>query len=235
MEPMASIEIAGRLLMSALFGTVVGIERQWRHKNAGLKTNALVSVGATSFGEIALTSFGPGGSPTQIAAGVVTGIGFIGAGVIMHRGASVQGINTAATLWAAAGMGLAIGQGSYQLATYILGTVLIVQFSLQWATNYINRRSGLRVAHVAYRLSLGFNPANTENIRKVWSNLVGEPGVSVTSYSEARRDQAETVLEASFGLAEDLANDAASLGERFAQIPGIIHITCEQVLSPERE
>jgi putative Mg2+ transporter-C (MgtC) family protein len=96
-----------------------------------LKTNTLVSVGATSFGLIALGSIGSGGNPTQIAAGVVTGIGLIGAGVIMHRGASVQGINTAATLWAAAGMGLAIGQGSYQLATYILGTALIVQFSLQ--------------------------------------------------------------------------------------------------------
>ena len=73
---MSGEEIAGRLLMSALFGTLVGIERQWRHKNAGLKTNALVSVGATSFGLIALGSFGPGGNPTQIAAGV-TGIGFI--------------------------------------------------------------------------------------------------------------------------------------------------------------
>src|SRR2546428_1564879 len=135
---MTSIEIAGRLLMSALFGTVVGIERQWRHKNAGLKTNALVSVGATSFGQIALTSFGPGGSPTQIAAGVVTGIGFIGAGVIMHRGASVQGINTAATLWGAASMGLAIGQGAFPLATYIFGTGFIVPFSLLWGPDYNN-------------------------------------------------------------------------------------------------
>src|SRR6202011_3328929 len=119
-QAMTSAEMAGRLMMSVVFGTLVGIERQWRHKNAGLKTNALVSLGATSFGLIALGTFGPGGNPTQIAAGVVTGIGFIGAGVIMHRGASVQGINSAATLWAAAGMGLAVGQGSYQLASCIL-------------------------------------------------------------------------------------------------------------------
>src|SRR5262245_44900690 len=153
---MNDLEMIGRLLMSALLGTLVGIERQWRHKNAGLKTNALVSIGATAFGLIALGSFGPGGNPTQIAASVVTGIGFIGAGVIMHRGASVQGINTAATLWAAAGMGLAIGQGAYPLATYILGTVLIVQFFLKWATNYINRRSGLSAASTTYQLSLRF-------------------------------------------------------------------------------
>ena len=231
---MTSEEMAGRLLMSALFGTLVGIERQWRHKTAGLKTNALVSVGATAFGLVALGSFGPGGNPTQIAAGVVTGIGFIGAGVIMHRGASVQGINTAATLWAAAGMGLAIGQGSYPLATYILGTVLIVQFSLQWATNYINRRSGLKGPVVSYRLSVGFTPASAEAVRKVWADFVGEPQVSVTSYSEVRKDQEETV-EASFGLVEGRANTAASLGERFAPIPGITHLRCDEIPGPERE
>lgn len=231
---MAGEEIAGRLLMSALFGTLVGIERQWRHKNAGLKTNALVSVGATSFGLIALGSFGSGGNPTQIAAGVVTGIGFIGAGVIMHRGASVQGINTAATLWAAAGMGLAIGQGSYQLATYILGIVLIVQFALQWATNYINRRSGLTTPVVSFRLSIGFTPASAEAVRKAWVTFMREPGVSVTSYSEARKDE-EEIVEATFGLAEDCANTAALMGERFAQIPGIRHVSCEQMAGPERE
>src|SRR5215471_21792245 len=133
---MTDLEMIGRLLMSALLGTLVGIERQWRHKNAGLKTNALVSIGATAVGLIALGTFGAGGNPTQIAAGVVTGIGFIGAGVIMHRGASVQGINTAATLWAAAGMGLALGQGFYQLAIYILVVVVATQFLLQWAANY---------------------------------------------------------------------------------------------------
>ena len=231
---MTGAEMAGRLLLSALFGTLVGIERQWRHKSAGLKTNALVSVGATSFGLIALISFGPGSNPAQIAAGVVTGIGFIGAGVIMHRGASVQGINTAATLWAAAGMGLAIGQGSYQLATYVLGTVLIVQVTLQWAANYINKRSGLNVPVVTYRLTLGFSPASAEAVRKAWASFVGEPGVTVTSYGEARNDQVETV-EALIGLAEDHADAAASLSQRFAGIPGVIHTHCRQTSGKNRE
>ena len=132
-------------------------------------------------------------------------------------------------------MGLAIGQGSYRLASYVLGTVLIVQFSLQWATNYINRRSGLSVSPVTYRLSLRFNPTNTENVRKIWSNFVAEPGVSVTSYSETRKDQNEAVLEASFVLAEDPANGATSLVERFAQVPGLIHVDCQQTPAAERE
>jgi putative Mg2+ transporter-C (MgtC) family protein len=225
-------ETALRLLLSAFFGALVGIERQWRHKNAGLKTNALVSVGAASFGLIALLSFGPGSSPTQIAAGVVTGIGFIGAGVIMHRGASVQGINTAATLWAASGMGLAIGQGSYQLGSCILGTVLLVQFSLQWVANYINRRSALTFPVVTYHLTLGFNSASSQAVLRAWENLIGQPGVSVTSYGETRNDQKATV-EATIGLAEDHDNAAASLSQRFAEIPGVLYTQCKQI--PTRE
>ena len=226
---MTSGEILGRLLLSALFGTLVGIERQWRHKNAGLKTCALVSIGATSFGLIALGTFGPGGNPTQIAAGVVTGIGFIGAGVVMHRGASVQGINSAATLWATASMGLAIGQGSYHLATSVLGTVLLVQLSLQWAINYINKRSGLKGPVVSYRLSLGFNSGSAEDVRKAWASFVSERAISVTSYGETRKDQGEVVLDASFCLPEVHANDAASLGQKLARIPGVTQVNLAQI------
>src|SRR6266481_2931 len=123
-------DIIVRMAMSTLFGMLVGIERQWHHKNAGIKTNTLVSVGATAFGLIALLGFGLTNNPAAVAAGVVTGIGFIGAGVILRRGGSVQGINSAATLWATASMGLAIGQGYYKLAPVILGAVLIIQLPM---------------------------------------------------------------------------------------------------------
>ena len=116
----------------------------------------------------------------------------------------------------------------------VLGTVLIVQFSLQWAANYINRRSGLKAPVVTYRLSLGFNPASAEAVRKAWSSFVSEPGITVTSYGEARNDQVETV-EASIGLAEDRANAAASLSQRFAEIPGVVHTHCKQMPGPKRE
>jgi putative Mg2+ transporter-C (MgtC) family protein len=228
------IEPALQLFMSALFGTLVGIERQWRHKNAGLKTNALVSIGATSFGLIALHGFGPGSQPTQIAAGVVTGVGFIGAGVIMHRGASLQGINSAATLWAAASMGLALGQGYYRLASYILAVVLITQFSLQWASSYINRLSGLKMPLPNYRLSVGFDSAKIESIRSVWADFVQEFGLSVTSYREERTGPSETVLEASFELSEAPVDGANSLVQSFALVDGLIRIDCQQSVPSEQ-
>ena len=95
---MNDAELILRILISFLFGALVGIERQWHHKNAGLKTNTLVAIGAAAFALVSQHGFGPNSNPTQVAAGVVTGIGFIGAGVIMRRGGSVQGINSAATL-----------------------------------------------------------------------------------------------------------------------------------------
>jgi putative Mg2+ transporter-C (MgtC) family protein len=231
---MHDIEAALQLLVSALFGALVGIERQWRHKNAGLKTNALVSIGATAFGLIAMRGFGLGSQPTQIAAGVVTGVGFIGAGVIMHRGASLQGINSAATLWAAAGMGLALGQGSYELASYILVVVLITQVSLQWATNYINKLSGMKMALPKYNLSLGADLSKIDGVRKVWADFVEEFGVSVTRYHEERAGASET-LEVSFELSEAPPNGANSLVQFFAQVDGLTRIDCQQSGPPESE
>src|SRR5437870_2972664 len=137
---MSDIELGVRLALSLLFGTVVGIERQWHHKNAGIKTNTLVAVGSTSFALVSQHGFGPNSNPAQIAAGVVTGIGFIGAGVIMRRGGSVQGINSAATLWAAGSMGLAIGAGYYQLAPALLVTIVIILVALRPLSSAINKR-----------------------------------------------------------------------------------------------
>src|SRR5438093_9071245 len=134
---MSDIELGVRLALSLLFGTVVGIERQWHHKTAGLNTNTLVAVGATTFALVSAHGFGPNTNPAQIAAGVVTGIGFIGAGVIMRRGGSVQGINSAATLWATASMGLAVGYGYYKLAWFVLAVVSTTKFSLRWSAPWI--------------------------------------------------------------------------------------------------
>src|SRR5207249_9813216 len=147
---MGDIELGVRLALSLLFGTVVGIERQWHHKNAGIKTNTLVAVGSTSFALVSQHGFGPNSNPAQIAAGVVTGIGFIGAGVIMRRGGSVQGINSAATLWTTASMGLAVGAGHIVLGWMVLVSVLIIQFVIRLMANWIDRHSGPMTSSATY-------------------------------------------------------------------------------------
>ena len=120
---------------------MAGVERQWHHKNAGLRTHTLVAVGAAAFTIVSSLGIGATTSPMMIAAGVVTGIGFIGGGVIMHQGQTVQGINTAATLWATASLGLAVGAGYYALGLMIFVGVIAVQFPLQWVERWIDQRS----------------------------------------------------------------------------------------------
>lgn len=112
-----------RIGLGLLLGAAVGFERQWRARTAGLRTNALVSLGAALF--VMLSAYGfDGGDPTRVAAQVVSGIGFLGAGVIMKRGPSISGLNTAATIWASAAVGCLAGAGSYLLA--IAGTAAII-------------------------------------------------------------------------------------------------------------
>ena len=115
------------LLVSTLLGTLVGWERQMGRKPAGLRTHTLVCMGSTLFVLLtahAATAFGGGHNvdPTRIIHGVVTGVGFLGAGTIMRQEGFVHGLTTAASVWMVAALGVAVGCGAYTLA--IAGTVL---------------------------------------------------------------------------------------------------------------
>jgi len=225
---MSEIELIWRLGTSLLFGLIVGVERQWHHKNAGIKTNTLVAIGSTAFAIISEYGFGPTNNPAAVAAGVVTGIGFIGAGVILRRGGSVQGINSAATLWATASMGLAIGQGYYRLAPLMLAAILIIQFPMFWVARFIDKRSGLISTQVMYHLDVLFTPSAGETVRSIWASFAKLTGVQVITFGEAQSGAGETTLEASFGLSELRAKEMADLGQRLAQVPGVVNARWSQ-------
>jgi uncharacterized membrane protein YhiD involved in acid resistance len=114
------LEIILRLLLAGLLGGLVGLERDLRDYPAGLRTMALVTLGAALFMEVSRLT----GDEDRIAAQVVTGIGFIGAGVIFRQGLDVKGVTTAATIWAMAAVGLAIGRELYIVA--IVATLVIL-------------------------------------------------------------------------------------------------------------
>jgi putative Mg2+ transporter-C (MgtC) family protein len=116
---------AARAGVALVLGALIGLERQWRQRTAGLRTNALVALGAALFEEFAVLLSGqPGVDPTRIAAYVVSGIGFLGAGVILRDGIHVRGINTAATIWCSAAVGVLAGAGYLPAAA--IGTVLVL-------------------------------------------------------------------------------------------------------------
>jgi putative Mg2+ transporter-C (MgtC) family protein len=134
-------EIVTRIAIAFVLGALAGVERQWHHKNAGIRTHTLVAIGSAAFTLVSSLGLGPTNNPMIIAAGVVTGIGFIGGGVIMHQGATVQGINTAATLWTTASIGLAAGAGYYTITAIVFLALMLVQFPLQAVERWIDRRS----------------------------------------------------------------------------------------------
>jgi putative Mg2+ transporter-C (MgtC) family protein len=121
---MLAIELLVRVGLATVLGVAIGIERQWRSRMAGLQTMALVSMGAALFLILGAYTFNRGADPTRVAAQIVSGIGFLGAGVIMKQGSSVTGLNTAATLWATAAVGALAGAWMWREA--IAGAGIII-------------------------------------------------------------------------------------------------------------
>ncbi|HEX9177781.1 MAG TPA: MgtC/SapB family protein [Mycobacterium sp.] len=121
---MPGLELLVRVGLATLLGIAIGMERQWRARMAGLQTMALVSMGAALFVILGAYAFKGDSDPTRVAAQVVTGIGFLGAGVIMKQGSSVTGLNTAATLWATAAVGSLAGAWMWREAVVGAGIIL---------------------------------------------------------------------------------------------------------------
>lgn len=134
-------ELAQRLLLAALLGGAIGFERELRQKSAGLRTNILIAVGSALFTLMSIEmADGRTADATRIAAQIVTGIGFLGAGAIMRTGSGVQGLTTAATVWVNAAVGVAAGGGEYHLALIATGVTLVVLFLLTPLERLIDRR-----------------------------------------------------------------------------------------------
>ncbi|HZM73928.1 MAG TPA: MgtC/SapB family protein [Candidatus Polarisedimenticolia bacterium] len=132
------IDLVTRLLAAAVLGAAVGVEREIHGHAAGMRTNLLVALGSAAFTVLSIYAFeGIAGAapvdPSRVAAQLVTGIGFLGAGAILKDGATIRGLTTAAGLWTVAAIGMAAGTGSYIIA---FGVTIIAILSL-WPLNVI--------------------------------------------------------------------------------------------------
>jgi putative Mg2+ transporter-C (MgtC) family protein len=136
---MTWIQFIVRLAVAQFLGAAIGVERQWHQRMAGLRTNALVSTGAAMF--VMLGSMIPGeSSPTRIVSYVVSGIGFLGGGVILREGFTVRGLNTAATLWCAAAVGCLAGWGFLPEASIGAAAIISANVFLRPLAMKINRQ-----------------------------------------------------------------------------------------------
>lgn len=127
-------EILVKLIISVLIGAILGGEREYRNKSAGLRTIILICLGSTLF-TILSVSIGDASGASRVAANIVTGIGFLGAGAIMREGLSISGMTTASTIWVAAALGMAVGVGEFTLAF----SSMVIAFLVLTAFSYLQR------------------------------------------------------------------------------------------------
>jgi len=186
---MTVMEFITRIATALLLGAAIGFERQWRQRLAGLRTNALVATGAAMFVAVSYLTDREG-SQTRIAAQVVSGIGFLGAGVIMREGLSIRGLNTAATLWSAAAVGVLAGSGFYLLAACGAAAILAANILLRPIALIINRQPQEyteRVAH--YKIWAVCAAQSEQHIRSLLLQIVSNSPLKLRSlHSEDQPD-----------------------------------------------
>jgi len=191
-------EVLLRVILAGVFGGAIGAEREIREREAGLRTHMLVSIGAALFTLVSAYGFsdfhfsnasGVTYDPTRIAAQVVTGIGFLGAGAIIRQGLSVRGLTTAASLWVVAAIGIATGAGYYSAA---LITTVVVLVSL-WPLRIIAYRLFERVRPGELRLEVELQPTQSPSILL---DPLEKRGIAIRSFEvEDANDRRRVVLE----------------------------------------
>lgn len=235
---METTVIIARIALALGLGAMVGIERQWRARMAGLRTNALVSLGSALFVVMGAYSFdGPSADPTRVAAQIVSGIGFLGAGVIMKQGATVTGINTAATLWAAAAVGALAGSGMYWPA--VIGTIAIMAANtllrpLSRVMDRQPRHLGRERPPADYEFEVTCRKEAEPHIRRLTVQAVSRPEFQLRSVRSSRIDGGKVTVLAELSAAErddDLLEDAVS---RLSLEPLVTHVAWS-VSQPEAE
>jgi len=142
-EPLGAshaLELLVELVLAVLLGGLIGFEREWKDKPAGLRTNILICMAAVLFAEISQRAAVNGGDPGRIAAQILTGVGFLGAGTILHQKGGVTGLTSAATIWMVTAIGITLGFGAYLDAVVATVLVLLVLAGLQRGEDWIHRK-----------------------------------------------------------------------------------------------
>ncbi|MCP3974852.1 MAG: MgtC/SapB family protein [bacterium] len=167
---LTDLEMIARVALAAALGAGLGVEREVQHKTAGLRTHTLVSAGAALFAVAGASVSADGTDLTRVAAQVVTGIGFIGAGGMIRTGFTMTGITTAATLWFAAALGVAAGFGLYWVAAASLAIALIAMLGFAPIRVHM-RRGSVRPLRIEYRVGHGTLTPLFESINAIGARV----------------------------------------------------------------
>jgi putative Mg2+ transporter-C (MgtC) family protein len=187
-----------RVLLAVGLGAALGLERELDSQPAGFRTHILVCLGAALFGLISVHAFAPFESVradsnvqidvTRVASQVVVGVGFLGGGAILKYGASIRGLTTAASMWVAAAIGLAVGVGYYWAAVAVTVATLVSLVGFRRLRSWVRRRYGRSAEIATFRLKAGGDPA------ELVTALHELPGISVRNLQIDRGDEVEVTV-----------------------------------------
>ena len=211
-------------------GAIIGSERQMRQRMAGLRTNALVALGAASF--VIFSALYPHEvSPTRVAAQIVSGIGFLGAGIIFRDGFNIHGVNTAATLWCSAGVGMMAGSGYWDFALLLTAMVGFINLGLRPLVQWLKRKT--RAAHQmarSFRVSVSVAAEDEADTRSLMLRALGLGGLHLSAIELHRPSAgAEIDLVATItaeGVPDSILEQAV---QRLAVEPGLLRVRWEPV------
>ncbi len=209
-------------------GALIGSERQMRQRMAGLRTNALVALGAAGF-VIFSQLFPHEVSPTRVAAQVVSGIGFLGAGIIFRDGFNVHGLNTAATLWCSAAVGLMAGVGAMPFALLLTGMVVFINLGLRPLVKFLKKKTSAGAPMLRrYRFCVTCAPAQEPDVRAMMLRVLGLSGLQLEQIS---RDPAgDQIALAAIVIAEGTSDaELQQTASHMAAEPGLALVRWEAV------
>jgi putative Mg2+ transporter-C (MgtC) family protein len=220
------LELFVRLATALVFGAVIGAERQWRQRTAGLRTYSLVAVGAALFILIAPLA-GVRTEAARIAGQVITGVGFLGAGVLMRTGLSVHGLNTASTIWCSAAIGVLAGSGFFAAAFLGTAFVLSINIFLRPVADWIGRHSKDKGEHeFSYRIQLVCRNRQESRARTLLIQLVGtSPLVLQEVESTVGADDKNTVIKATLNSTDRLDAQVEQIASRLTLERDIIGVS----------
>jgi putative Mg2+ transporter-C (MgtC) family protein len=212
--------------VALVLGLIIGVERQWRLHPAGLRTNTLVALGAALFVSLSLL-MDDHNSPTRMASYVVSGLGFLGGGVILRDGLTVKGLNTAATLWCSGAIGTLAGSGYWLDATIGTAGILFVHTALWPLVNWIDiHRPPEAESDTSYRLRIICQPTHVSALRRRLLHHISSlsrMNVQSVATEEAERDRVAIVAEVNASQRDDHALEAVV--EQISNEPEVISVS----------
>lgn len=231
---MLAVDLLTRVGLATVLGVAIGLERQWRSRMAGLQTMALVSTGSALYLILGAYSF-PGADPTRVAAQIVSGIGFLGAGVIMKQGLSVTGLNTAATLWSTAAVGALAGAWLWREALASAIIVVAVNLLLHPLAERMDHRrnwGGREHPPVHYLLTVVCREDHGIDIRTLLVQAVDDSRLQLTSMRSAAAGAGQVEIAAAVSA---LARDDGVLEKLVGMLAVDVRVVSVRWSIPEEE